>query len=75
MNDDHTACGGFMFGSEALTDTRRAIRQWMAAVCGHDAHDEHHTQGVRDRDARNVPGTMHALLLLQLFYEVGPLCL
>ena len=64
----------FIFGPEALPDTRRAMRRWMAAVCERSVHDAHDTPGVVADGRHNGPGVMHALLLLQLFYEVGAFC-
>ena len=61
---------GFIFGLQPLQDTRRAVRRWMAAVACDSSDAARDTSGVRDH-TRNSPDTAHALLLLQLFYEVS----
>ena len=66
QEDGHPS--GFIFGLEPLEDTRRAVRKWMAAIAC-DSDDARDTSGECGH-AGTAPDTAHALLLLQLFYEV-----
>lgn len=66
QEDGHPS--GFIFGLEPLEDTRRAVREWMAAIACDSGEDARDTSGECGH-AGNAPDTAHALLLLQLFYE------